>query len=78
MKGLSAFNAANKAGQQISQLGMGMPCVCLSYATCHAVALCSARRVVYDTSNGRECPYGNKREPRAAHAAGLHSCAPRR
>jgi hypothetical protein len=21
-----------------------------------------ARRVVYDTSNGRECPYGNKRE----------------
>jgi hypothetical protein len=29
-------------------------------STCHAVVLCSARRVVYDTSNGRECPYGNK------------------
>jgi hypothetical protein len=59
--------------------------VCLSYATCHAVALCSARRVVYDTSNGRRCPCGNKRELRAAmvqvgaaHATGLCSYAPRR
>jgi hypothetical protein len=53
--------------------------------TYHAVALCSARRVVYDTSNGRECPYGNKRELRAAmaqagaaHVAALYSYAPGR
>ena len=51
----------------------------------HAVALCSARRVVYDTSNGRECPYGNKRELRAAmaqagaaHVVALYSYAPGR